>query len=698
MKALPALAALALQVTFLAAATLPAQEPADPYRWLEELNSTRSLEWAKARTSATQAWMIGHAVYDSLRAPVRPVTPNPTPAPPPPLFHGRYVDVSIRPPFAPRGVWGRLLLEQYLNRSARPQILLNIDSLARTEGVPWVFDGAECLAPAHTRCLVRLSHGRSEAVEVREFDTERRVFVDNGFTILESRTQALWVDENTIHVAFATGRNQPNQIRVWRRGTPLDSAEILFAGEPRADEASLLETGGHRLVLHAVGQYDLRYHLIRGSQLVPLAVSSDAKSLRIVSGQVVVLLRGEWASGGRSYPEGSVIAISLERLLRGDREFRVVVPVDATNVVERIETAGDLLLVHMLRNMRSDLNEFQFTAGRWQHRRVPVPEGGTIRIVGTGDDSAIYAFIHETFLEPPTLYVRKASGDIARLGSGGVLFEPAPYLVEQLHATSKDGTRVPYFVVRRRDMPFDGSTPVIMWGYGGNGLSELPRYLGVTGAHWLGRGGAYVLANIRGGGEFGPAWHAAARREKRQNAYHDFQAVAEDLIRRKITSARRLGIFGASNGGLLMGVSMTQRPDLFSAVVGLQPVLDVGRCTAAGGGSMPKAERGDPRDPADWEFIRKWTPYDNLSRTAKYPPMLVQTNRRDDVVHPCHARKFTARMEELGHRILLHESETGGHPGWDTSEALNEAIARRLTFFLVYLHPAYARAAEVTKQ
>ena len=258
------------------------------------------------------------------------------------------------------------------------------------------------------------------------------------------------------------------------------------------------------------------------------------------------------------------------------------------------------------------------------------------------------------------LYVRKPTGDIVQVGSGSVFFDPARYLVEQLWATSKDRTRVPYFVVRSRDMVFDGSTLVMMRGYGANGESQLPTYLGgVTGTHWLGRGGAYVLANIRGGGEFGPAWHAAARREKRQNAYDDFQAVAADLIRRRITSPPRLGIVGGSGGGLLMGVSLTQRPDLFGAVVGLQPVLDLKRCT----GYAAVAERGDPTDPRDWSFIRKWTPYHNVSRTAKYPPVYLQTNRRDDVVHPCHARKFAARLEEIGHRVLLYETETGGHPG-----------------------------------
>jgi prolyl oligopeptidase len=237
-------------------------------------------------------------------------------------------------------------------------------------------------------------------------------------------------------------------------------------------------------------------------------------------------------------------------------------------------------------------------------------------------------------------------------------------------------------------MLFDGSTPVMMLGYGANGESQLPTYLGATGVHWLGRGGAYVLANIRGGGEFGPAWHAAARREKRQNAYDDFQAVAEDMIRRRITSPARLGIYGGSGGGLLMGVSLTQRPDLFGAVVALQPVLDIRRCTGYG----PVAERGDPTDPRDWDFIRKWTPYENLSRTAKYPPVLLHTNRRDDVVHPCHARKFAARMEEMGHRVMLYETETGGHPGADTNQASREALARRLTFFLVHLHPEYSKA------
>jgi prolyl oligopeptidase len=435
-------------------------------------------------------------------------------------------------------------------------------------------------------------------------------------------------------------------------------------------------------------QYDHRYFLIRGTDLVPFALPTDVETVRVVGGQLVLLLRGAWKAGARTYPQGSVIAIDLKEFQEGARNFAVVVPADEHTVVERIESAGDLLLVHVLRNIRSELHEHHFKEGRWESRRVPAPEGGAIRIVSASGDSALYAYAYQSFLEPRTVYVRRPAGDIVQLGSGGILFDPAPYIVEQLWATSKDRTRVPYFVVRRRDMVFDGSTPVMMLGYGANGESQLPTYLGATGVHWLGRGGAYVLANIRGGGEFGPAWHAAARREKRQNAYDDFQAVAEDMIRRRITSPSRLGIYGGSGGGLLMGVSLTQRPDLFGAVVGLQPVLDVKRCTGYG----PVAERGDPTDPRDWNFIRKWTPYDNLSRTAKYPPVLLHTNRRDNVVHPCHARKFAARMEEMGHRVMLYETETGGHPGADTNQASREALARRLTFFLVHLHPEYSKA------
>lgn len=614
----------------------------------------------------------GHEVYKSLIAPLEPVVPNKTPGRPAPVFRGQHVDVSPRPAFSPRGVWGRFTLDGYINPSGPPPILLDVDALGRTEGVPWTFDGAACLPPAYTRCLVRLSRGGSEAVEIREFDTVNRRFVENGFVAPEENTQAVWADENTIDVALTSrpdrewvgwvpgmsGRRR--EIRVWRRGTPFEQARVLLAGDPKDHQALLVDTGGHVFAVRALSQYDHRYFLIRGADLVPLALPTDVATVRIVKGQLVLRLRGAWTAGRRTYPQGSVIAIDFEDFQRGNRNFTVVVPADEQTVAERIEAAGDLLLVHVLRNIQSELHEHHFKEGRWESRRVPAPEGGTIRILDASDDSALYAYTYESFLQPSTLYVRKPTGDIVQVGSGSVFFDPARYLVEQLWATSKDRTRVPYFVVRSRDMVFDGSTPVMMRGYGANGESQLPTYLGgVIGTHWLGRGGAYVLANIRGGGEFGPAWHAAARREKRQNAYDDFQAVAADLIRHRITSPPRLGIVGGSGGGLLMGVSLTQRPDLFGAVVGLQPVLDLKRCT----GYAAVAERGDPTDPRDWSFIRKWTPYHNVSRTAKYPPVYLQTNRRDDVVHPCHARKFAARLEEMGHRVLLYETETGGHPG-----------------------------------
>jgi prolyl oligopeptidase len=685
---------LVVAVCLSAGAAQSPKEPPDPYMWLEEIDSPKSLEWVQARTDAARTWLKAHgAVYESVMAPLAPVVPNKTPPlPASPVLQGQYVDVSPRPAFSPRGVWGRFTLDGFINRSAPPPILLDADALGRSEGVPWVLGGTECLAPAYIRCLVRLSRGGSEAVEMREFDVESRRFVENGFVVPEEHTQAVWADENTIYVAITSRRNRgwvPGQsgsrreIRVWRRGTPFEKAPVLLAGDPKDDQALLVDTGGHHFAVRAVSQYDRRYFLIRGTDLVPFALPTDVETVRVVGGQLVLLLRDAWKAGARTYPQGSVIAIDLKEFQGGARNFAVVVPADEHTVVERIEGAGDLLLVHVLRNIRSELHEHHFKEGRWESRRVPAPEGGTIRIVSASGDSALYAYAYQSFLEPWTVYVRKPAGDMAQVGSGAILFDPAPYIVEQLWATSKDRTRVPYFVARRRDMLFDGSTPVMMLGYGANGESQLPTYLGATGVHWLGRGGAYVLANIRGGGEFGPAWHAAARREKRQNAYDDFQAVAEDMIRRRITSPSRLGIYGGSGGGLLMGVSLTQRPDLFGAVVGLQPVLDIKRCTGYG----PVAERGDPTDPRDWDFIRKWTPYDNLSRTAKYPPVLLHTNRRDDVVHPCHARKFAARMEEMGHRVMLYETETGGHPGADTNQASREAFARRLTFFLVHLHP-----------
>jgi prolyl oligopeptidase len=386
-----------------------------------------------------------------------------------------------------------------------------------------------------------------------------------------------------------------------------------------------------------------------------------------------------------TFPPGSVIGIDLEAFLTGSSDFRSIMKSDRDLVVDAVWGTRSLVLVRALADVRVRFFEFGYRDGRWKRRRIEIPEEGRVEVRQASPESDSYYFSHEGFLLPPVGLLRRESGEVEVVGEARPAFPSAPYEVDQWHATSADGTAVPYFIVRRRDMPLEGRNPVIVHGYGGNGISMLPRYLGYYGPTWLSRGGAYVLANIRGGHEYGPGWHNAARRQRRQRAFDDFQAVASDLVDRGVTSPKMIGTYGGSNGGILVGISFIQRPDLYGAVWANNGVLELPRCSQMSG-VPPVGERGDGQDPEDWAYMRHYSPFHNLAADRSYPPVLLTANRADDIVHPCHARKFAARMEDLDYRdVFYYETGEGGHG--KVGDAAERATI--MSFFLRYLHPGY---------
>jgi prolyl oligopeptidase len=669
------------------AAALGAQD--DPFQWLEEVEGSRSMEWVQAHNQATVAELEAHPAYQAiyrrslqiLNARERIASPE---------IRGGWIYNFWQDEQKPRGVWRRTSWESYLSPAPRWETVLDVDSLARAEQVQWSWSGATCLEPDDRLCLVQLSRGGADAVQVREFDTRAKAFVPNGFVLPEGKQDVSWRDESSLLVGRDFGEGTmttsgyARSVRLWRRGTPLAAAATLLE-VPETDMSVspvTLRTADRswHMVWHRPSFFETAVHVLQGDRLVKLDLPLDA-NLLLVRDQLAVYLRSPWEIGGRTWAAGSLVAMPMERFLAGGRDFQVVVQPGERSTLLDISATRDYLLVSMLNNVRGELRRFALRDGRWVGETVPAPGIGSMDVAATSTDDNRYFFTFTGFTQPTTLYLSDERGvrEVARLPA---MFDASGMVVEQFEATSADGTRVPYFVVRCQGAQMDGSNPTLLYAYGGFEWSETPAYSATIGSAWLERGGVYVLANIRGGGEFGPAWHRAGLKENRQRVYDDFIAVAEDLIARRVTSPRRLGIMGGSNGGLLVGVALTQRPELFNAVVAQVPLLDMRRYSHLLAGASWMAEYGNPDLPEEWAYISRYSPYLNVRPGQRYPRVLFYTTTRDDRVHPAHARKMAARMESMGYPVYYFENTEGGHGSGVTSEQQARGYAITYTYLL----------------
>ncbi|HMD62197.1 MAG TPA: prolyl oligopeptidase family serine peptidase, partial [Opitutaceae bacterium] len=400
--------------------------------------------------------------------------------------------------------------------------------------------------------------------------------------------------------------------------------------------------------------------------------------------QLIVKLRTDWTVGGRTYPSGALIAIPWDKFLGGGRDFAVLFHPGPRVALAEYGATLHHLIVNELDNVRNRLYVLTPQAdGTWSRVPLPAPEFGTISAEAAEPESDDYFLSVTDFLTPSSYYLGTVGG------TGRALLKQLPSFfsaegleVSQHESVSKDGTRVPYFQVGRKGLPSDGSAPTLLYGYGGFEISMTPFYSAGIGASWLERGGVFVLANIRGGGEFGPAWHQGAVKEKRQRAYDDFISVAEDLVKRGVTKPKHLGIMGGSNGGLLVGVMLTERPDLFGAVVCQSPLLDMRRYSHLLAGASWMGEYGDPDVPAEWAYISRYSPYQNTREGVRYPRVLITTSTRDDRVHPGHARKFAAELEAQHHDVLYFEYINGGHSAGANNKERAYTNAMAFTFLL----------------
>jgi prolyl oligopeptidase len=664
--------------------TSPAADTIDAFRWLEDVESPRSLAWVRAQDSTTMKALGTDPHYGPLYDRSLEILDS----------HDRIVYPEImgdeiynfwQDADHPRGIWRRTSWDDYLGGQPQWQTVLDIDSLSRAEKTHWAWKGADCLPPQDRDCLVSLSRGGADAVQVREFDAGSGRFVDGGFTLPEAKQDVAWLDADHLLVDTDFGPGSMTTsgygriAKLWTRGTPLSAAHTLLEGDTTDVGVGVfaVHTPGHTygLVSRSPVFFHRIVYLLQADSLVRLDLPLDADA-DFVGDRLVVYLRSPWTIGGRTFQAGALVAAGLDDFLAGKRDFQLVLQPGPRATIDGTTATRDYLLVNMLDEVRPKLLRYAYHAGAWSADTIPVPDFGSAGVVATSRATNRFFFGFNGFTQPTTLYVADEAGAIHKVRQLPAMFDAAGLVSEQHEATSKDGTKVPYFVVHRRDLKLDGTNPTLLYGYGGFELSMTPSYNPLNGADWLARGGVYVLANIRGGGEFGPRWHRAAMKEYRQRAYDDFIAVGEDLIRRHITSPAHLGIMGGSNGGLLMGVMLTERPDLWNAVVILNPLLDMKRYSHLLAGASWMDEYGNPDIPADWAYISKYSPYQNIRRDAHYPRPFIYTDTRDDRVHPGHARKFAAKMEAMGHPVWFFENTEGGHgPGvTNTERAKSEAL------------------------
>jgi len=661
-------ALLALTLLMSLAASARAQDD-DPNLWLEEVDGKKALEWVKERSARDAAELEAVPEFAPIHARLLEIYND----------RARIPGVQMQDAWLynfwqdaehVRGVWRRTFLNEYMKESPEWDLVLDLDALAAAEGENWVWKGADFQEPNSHRCLVTLSRGGGDAAVVREFDTVSREFVEGGFALAEAKSTVSWKDEDTVWVGTdfgpgtLTDSGYPRLVKLWKRGTPLASAVTVFEGEQTDVSVSgytvVRPEGRYDFIQRTPEFYRGQTWAILDGRPVKLDVPDDAEIQGVFKNNLLVALRTDWTIGGRTWPAAALLAIDFDAFLAGNRDFTLLFTPGERVSLEGINATRNHLLLSTLDNVNSRLHRLTPAEGEWAREEIPLPGLGSCSLGATSDNDDTFFVSYNDFLTPASQYVVRPGQAPQRIKTTPAYFDAIGMKVEQYEATSKDGTKIPYFIFMPKDFAANGANPTLLYGYGGFEVSMRPGYSGTTGEAWVARGGVYVLANIRGGGEFGPRWHQAAVREKHQNSFDDFIAVAEDLIARKVTSPAHLGIVGGSNGGLLVGAAFTQRPELFNAVVCQVPLLDMKRYNKLLAGASWMAEYGNP-DTADWEFMKSWSPYQNLDKSKTYPKVFFTTSTRDDRVHPGHARKMVKRMTDMGKPVYYYENTEGGH-------------------------------------
>ena len=655
----------------------PAPTDNDPYIWLEDVSGQRAMDWVEAHNARSQAVLEAdsryQAYYDQALAIAQAKDRIPAAS-----FIGGQVYNFWQDEDHVRGIWRRTSLADYATGAPHWETVLDLDALAKAEKANWVWKGATCARPAETRCLVNLSDGGEDAVTIREFDLPSKSFVKGGFVLPKGKQDASWQDQNSLLVSREwkpgelTTSGYAYVVKRLKRGQKLTQAVELFRGnktDVAASASVLRDSQDHVLPLVVEGTdfFHSKTFLIGAKGNRRVAIPEKSQLVDMVDGRVIIQTQEEWKPKGaeKAFPAGSLLSVNLVDLRANPASLKptLIYTPGPREALQGAVAAKDVLLVSTLDNVRGRMLTFRPAAdGTWARSDLDLPDNASIGVSDASHTDNQALLTVAGFLTPPSVWLTDAqSGASREIYSQPPKFDASNLVVDQREATSTDGTKIPYFIVHRKDLALNGDNPTLLYAYGGFEVSMTPSYSATTGKLWLEHGGVYVLANIRGGGEFGPKWHEAALKTNRQLAYDDFAAVAKDLIARKVTSPARLGIRGGSNGGLLMGVEFTQHPELWNAVVIDVPLLDMIRISKIAAGASWEGEYGSITDPAVRAFWEKTSPYQNLRKGVAYPTPFIFTTTKDDRVGPQHARKFAARMEEMGLPFLYYENTEGGH-------------------------------------
>ena len=697
-------AALAFAPTTIAAQDTDAD---DPYIWLEEIQGERALAKVDQWNADTEAVLTDQPEYPLAKAWAKQILDDTRQIALPDAIQGDMVTNLWRDADNPRGLWRIASLESYMAGAPEWRVLIDVDKLGEDEGQSWVWHGANCLAPEYARCLIALSPGGTDADVVREFDVTTGRFVDGGFTLPEAKSNVAWFDEDTLFVGTDEGEGSltdsgyPRLVKLWDRGTDFSTARQIAEGEQAdisASGFSVLDGDTRwRFVNRSPSFWTNQVSLVKeDGSTVPLPLPEDAEFEAVLNGLVIAKLNSALETTGGTEQPGALVAWSLQSVLDGSdpAPFAVFRPSD-TQAIEEVAASETKLWVKVLDDVSGKLIELSPGQSGWTARDMELPANSTVQIAetsGTGDTAFVTV---ESMLTPPTLYAVPSEGEAVAIASEPAQFDASKFTVEQKFATSKDGTKVPYYLVRPKDA--QGPLPTLIHAYGGFRAAQTPKYLtaepyrsGPLGLFWVESGNAYVLANIRGGGEYGPRWHEDALREKRQNSFDDFHAVADDLVASRLTTPGHIAASGRSNGGVLVGAVANQRPDLYGAIISGSPLIDMRRYNKLLAGASWMAEYGNPDVPEDWAFMKEWSPYQNMSDGPDVPAAFYYLSTLDDRVHPGHARKAAAKHEAYGQTFYYHEYREGGHSvGSD-----HEEDAKRAALLLSYLNREIGKDAD----
>jgi prolyl oligopeptidase len=678
-----------------AAAAAQTSDPADPYIWLEDAHGARAMDWVKAENAKTSAALDGDALYQQLFGEAKTIAESQDRIPQPGLLHGAIYNFWQDAEHV-HGIWRKTSLADYRTPAPHWQTVIDLDALSKAENANWFWKGARCAEPSENRCMVSLSDGGEDATTLREFDLDSGKFVAGGLSFARAKQPHAWESEDTLLIARewtpgeVTHSGYPYVIKRVKRGAPLSEATEIFRGnvnDVTIQPFALEDGAGHHaaFVRRAVSFFENENYLVDGSSLKKISIPLKSNMVGMVQGQVIVELNESWKLADSPLPEGSLVALDLAAIKADPAHLRPVIIYSPSErqALASAEMTRSHVLVHVLDEVNG--RAFSYTMDskhRWSRVALPVPNNASVDL-GSTDIHSDTAFLSIAgFLSPTRLMLADLGKNaLTEVKSLPPKFDASKDVVEQFQATSADGTKIPYFIVRPANLKMDGSTPTIIYAYGGFQSSQTPSYSADLGKLWLERGGAYVLANIRGGGEFGPAWHEAGLKTNRQRIYDDFAAVAQDLIAKKFTSPPHLGIRGGSNGGLLVGVEFNQHPELWGAVDIGVPLLDMLRFEQIAAGSLWVGEYGTVKNPDEKAFLASISPYNNVKAGVSYPKPFIWTTTKDDRVGPQHARKFAAKLAALGVPYYYYEVIEGGHGSGSTPAEHAQMAAREYAYF-----------------